>query len=69
MPLQVNSDSFFTTSEAANYLGFAEDTIRRYIYRGLISGQKIGNTILVTKSELDRYKKEKRNRGGQKKSR
>ncbi len=68
MPLQIKSDCFFTTSEAATYLGFAEDTIRRYVYRGLISGQKLGNTVLVAKSELDRYKQEKRNPGRQKKS-
>ena len=68
MPLQVKSDCFFTTSEAAQYLGFAEDTIRRYVYRGLIAGQKLGNTVLVTKTELDRYKREKRNPGRQKKS-
>lgn len=68
MPLQAKNDSFFTTSEAAKYLGFAEDTIRRYIYRGLICGKKIGNTLVVTKSELDRYKVEKRGRGRQKKN-
>ena len=68
MPLQMKTDCFFTTSEAANYLGFAEDTIRRYIYRGLIHSQKLGNTILVSKSELDRYHLEKRNPGRQKKS-
>ena len=68
MPLQMKSDCFYTTSEAATYLGFAEDTIRRYIYRGLIDGRKRGNTLLVTKSELDRYKQEKRNPGRQKKS-
>ena len=68
MPLQMKSDCFYTTSEAATYLGFAEDTIRRYIYRGLIDGRKRGNTLIVTKSELDRYKQEKRNPGRQKKS-
>jgi excisionase family DNA binding protein len=68
VPLQIKSDCFFTTSEAARYLGFAEDTVRRYVYRGLISGEKLGNTILVSKNELDRYRKEKRNVGRQKKS-
>lgn len=67
-PLLVKSDCFYTTVEAAKYLGFATDTIRRYVYRGLISGQKLGNTVLVTKNELDRYKREKRNPGRQKKS-
>lgn len=68
MPLQIKSDCFFTTAEAASYLGFAEDTIRRYVYRGLINAEKLGNTLIVSKSELDRYKSEKRNPGRQKKT-
>lgn len=68
MPLQIKTESFFTTAEAAAYLGFAEDTVRRYVYRGLINAQKLGNTLIVEKSELDRYKQEKRNPGRQKKS-
>lgn len=67
-PLQIKSESFLTTAEAAAYLGFAEDTVRRYVYRRLISAQKLGNTLIVEKSELDRYKQEKRNPGRQKKS-
>ena len=68
MPLQIKNESFFTTSEAAAYLGFAEDTMRRYIYRKLIRGQKIGRTIVISKTECDRYRKEKRAPGRQKKN-
>lgn len=56
-------DTVFTTKEAADYLGFAEDTIRRYIYRGLMNAQKHGPVYLVTKRECDRYRREKRSRG------
>jgi excisionase family DNA binding protein len=68
MPLQIKNESFFTTAEAAAYLGFAEDTVRRYVYRGLISGHKLGKNIVVSKSECDRYRKEKREPGRQKKN-
>jgi excisionase family DNA binding protein len=68
MSLQTKNDMFFTTREAADYLGFAEDTVRRYVYRGLISCQRMGNIIVVSRSECDRYRKEKRKPGRQKKS-
>jgi len=66
MPIQSNGETFFTTQEAASYLGFAEDTMRRYVYRGLISSRKLGNMRLFSKSECDRYKREKRQPGRQK---
>jgi excisionase family DNA binding protein len=66
MPIQSNGETFFTTQEAASYLGFAEDTMRRYVYRGLIASRKLGNMRLFSKSECDRYKREKRQPGRQK---
>lgn len=63
MAIRPTADTFFTTREAAEYLGFAEDTIRRYIYRGLIFANKHGRDYQVTKAECDRYKREKRSRG------
>lgn len=54
---------FYTTTEAAEYLGFAEDTIRRYIYRGLISAEKVGAQYLISREECDRYDSEKRGPG------
>lgn len=53
----------FTTREAARYLGLAEDTIRRYIYRGLIQARKQGRDYAVTKRDCDLYKKNRRPRG------
>jgi excisionase family DNA binding protein len=57
------AETVFTTKEAADYLGFAEDTIRRYIYRGLISAKKHGPVYFVTKSECDRYRRSRKNPG------
>ena len=68
MPIQSNDETFFTTQEAAEYLGFAEDTVRRYVYRKLIQAKKLGNMLLFSKEECDRYQREKRNPGRQKNS-
>ena len=52
-----------TTSEAAEYLGFATDTVRKYIQRGLIKSKKTGPIHLVTKVECDRFRRTIRPRG------
>lgn len=57
------TDTLFTTSEAAEYMGFEEDTVRQYVYRGLMRGKKMGPIWLLTKSECDRYLREKRSVG------
>ena len=57
------AETVYTTKEAADYLGFAEDTIRRYIYRKLINARKHGPVYFVTKTECDRYRKERRRLG------
>lgn len=60
------SETIFTTSEAADYLGFAEDTVRKYIQRRLIFSEKMGPIHVVRKSECDRYLREKRDIGERK---
>lgn len=52
-----------TTRQAAEYLGFAEDTVRRYIKRGIIRATKTGPIWLVDKRECDRYRRNKNSRG------
>lgn len=59
MAIEIN-DVVFTTREAAEYLGLAEDTVRQYVNRGVIFAKKAGNMNLVTKSECDRYKRDRR---------
>lgn len=63
MATKVKSDTIFTTVEAANYLGFEEATVRQYLKRNLMHGKKHGPVWLVTKSECDRYLRERRPRG------
>lgn len=65
MAIRPTKDTFFTTREAADYLGFAPDTILRYIYRGLIRAAKHGRDYQITRAECDRYRREKRPRGRQ----
>ena len=53
-----------TTPEAADYLGLAEDTVRKYIQRGLIRPfDTVGRAYLISEAELNRYKIEKSPRG------
>lgn len=63
MAIQSKTEKFLTPREAAAVLGFAEDTIRRYINRKLIRAVKHGNTWAVAESECRRYKREKSSRG------
>ena len=60
MATSIPAETIFSTREAAEYLDFAEDTVRKYIQRGLISADKIGPVYVVRKSECDRYLREKR---------
>lgn len=63
MAIQSKKEKFLTPREAASLLGFAEDTVRRYINRRLISAVKHGNTWAIAESECRRYKAEKRAMG------
>ena len=63
MAIQSKTEKFLTPREAAELLGFAEDTVRRYINRKLIKAHKFGNTWAVSESECKRYKAEKRAMG------
>lgn len=53
------SETIFTTAEAAEYLGFAEDTVRKYVQRKLIFSEKMGPIHVIRQSECDRYLREK----------
>ena len=64
MSIKGNKEEFFTTKEAAIFLGVAEDTVRTYCKRELLfPDRKLGNLLLFTKTECERYKREKRGPG------
>ena len=52
-----------TVPQAAKYLGYSVHTLRAYLKKGLIVGQKFGNDWAIPKKECDRYQREKRPRG------
>ena len=63
MAMKVERDTLYSTREAADYLGMAENTIRQYINRGVMKAVKIGPVWCVSRSECDRYDREKRDVG------
>lgn len=62
MPIKV-TDTMLTTTEAAKRMGLSSHTVLKYLERGLINGKRIGPIWLITATECDRYKRERRPRG------
>lgn len=57
-------DSFpMTTTQAAEYLNLAPNTVFVYVKRGLLKARKVGPINLITKAECDRYLRERKPRG------
>ena len=63
MATAVKNDTVMSTREAADYLGLAENTVRQYINRKIMAATRIGPVWCVTRSECDRYNREKREPG------
>jgi len=68
MALQGKSDSFLSTAEAAQFLGLSQRSIRTYVARGKLHPQRIGQTLVFTKSECQRYQQENPGPGRPKKT-
>jgi len=52
-------ESPFTVKEAAEYLGVAEVTLRRWVKAGTIKYKKVGRNIIFSPDELKAFKKDK----------
>ena len=64
MTIQGKHDVFYTSREAAKYMGLSENTVQQYVKRGLMKPSKrIGLYMLFSKAECDRYLRERRPRG------
>ncbi len=63
MSITTKKDTIFTVREAAEYLQYSEHTVRQYIRRGLINAGKFGISVTISKSECDRFSREKRGPG------
>lgn len=62
MPVAIKtSETLFDAATASAYLGLAEETVSKYIQRGLIKPfRRVGRSYLIAESELARYQREKR---------
>lgn len=59
----------YSTREAAEYLGVSFDTMKYYIhYAKTIEGERMGNSLMFTRSQLDEFHATKRSSGRPKKS-
>lgn len=58
----------FSTREAAEYLGISFNTMKYHIhYAKTVEGQKVGNSLMFTRDQLDEFKVNKRPQGRPKK--
>ena len=52
---------FFSTNEAAKYLNLSVASIRYHLYRAKdLTGASLGNSLMFTREELDRFHSNKR---------
>ena len=50
----------FTTDEAADYLGLSDVTICLYCRQGRIKAERLGNSWIIEKKDLDDFKRKPR---------
>jgi excisionase family DNA binding protein len=54
MPRKPVADSYYTLNQAAEVLGIDRHTIWRWIAAGKLASEKVGGTVLIEKSLIDR---------------
>ena len=55
--------NLFNATEAAEYLGLTDSLVRSYCRQRRIKAERIGRNWVITKKELDRFKKQPRPMG------
>jgi excisionase family DNA binding protein len=55
MPTVIEGIKFFTIQETAEALRVTPQTVRAYIKRGKLKGQRIGRPILITENNLREF--------------
>ena len=59
----IDTNEFFTTREFAEKVGLSTDTVKIHCQRKIIQGVKVAHVWLIPKTELVRYRKERRQAG------
>lgn len=65
----VNSDTFYTTAEAAVELGISQESVRKYCanYESgktpALKGELMGRSWFIPPKEIERYLEERKDRG------
>jgi len=58
MATEIEGIKFYTIPEIAEALNVTPQTVRAYIKRGKLKGQRIGRPILITENNLKEFLKE-----------
>ena len=48
---------YYTVKESAELLGIAEGTVRIYLSEGRLKSEKVYNSTVISKEEIERYNK------------
>ena len=57
MSVATSIPNMFNSTEAAAYLGLTDSMVRKYCREGEIHADRVGRNWVITKKELDRFKK------------
>lgn len=55
MPVEIEGVKFYTVLETAEVLKVTHQTVRSYIKKGRLQGQRIGRPILITEKNLKEF--------------
>jgi excisionase family DNA binding protein len=57
-PHRIDDDA--PTADAAEILGLTTETVKKYCQRGVLSARKFGSSWMVLRSDIDRYRANRR---------
>lgn len=57
MPRTINGIKFYTVEETAQLLQISKQTIRNYLKRGMLRGQRIGQPVYITEKSIQDFLK------------
>lgn len=53
----INGIKFFKVKETAELLQISEQTVRKYLKKGMLRGQKIGSPVYITETSIQEFLK------------